>query len=161
MTTINYTEALGQISVNFSDLEAGLAGIAWDLIGDKKVGQIVTAQLSFHQLLDKVSSLFRHRYEDKSLIDELEGLLVQAKLICDERNKYVHSVWFNAPDTLHRVRLRAKRKEGLTFQSEDMNPEELSQFAHKIFSFIFILDEFRVKIFEGSEDPPYLMPSSS
>jgi len=149
MTTPNYVEALGQININFTDVEADLSSMIWSLIGeDKKIGQIVTAQFfSFHQLLAALSSLFRYRFNDENLIEEMEKLLSAAQEICEERNRYVHSVWFAAhPNTLRRVKVRAKRKEGLRIQSQDMDAEELSQFGQKIFRFIFTIEDFRLKV---------------
>jgi len=147
MSTSDHLEPLGQINVNFSDVEADLSSLIWSLIGDdKEIGQIVTAQLSFHKLLDTVSSLFRHKINDKDLINELEGLLVKAKGLSDKRNTFVHSVWFaGQPNTLRRVKVGAKRKTGLRIQSEDMDADKLRQFANEIFSFILTLEKFRDK----------------
>jgi len=149
MTNSDYLHPLGQITANFSDLEADLAGLIWSLIGDdKKIGQIVTAQLSFPKLLDTLSSLFRHKFEDKKdWIDELDGLIRGAQEISDKRNTLVHSVWFAGhPNTLRRVKIKAKRKEGLRIQSEDMEAEKLREFGNEIFSFILALDKFRAKV---------------
>ncbi len=147
MSTPEYLEPLGQITANFSDLEADLAGLVWSLIGeDKKIGQIVTAQLSFSKLLDILSSLFRHTSDDDNLISELDGLIKQAQKIGEKRNRYVHSVWFSGhPNTLRRVKLKASRKKGLRMEEEDINVEELRQFGNEIFSFILTLEEFRKK----------------
>ena len=147
MSTSDYLEPLGQITANFSDLEADLAGLIWSLIGeDKKIGQIVTVQLSFSKILDTLSSLFRHKCDNKDLINELDGLIKRAQEINDKRNKFVHSVWFAGhTDTLRRVKLKAGRKKGLQMESQDMDKKELLQFGNEIFSFILTLEEFRAK----------------
>ena len=147
MSTSDYLHPLGQITANFSHLEADVSGLIWSLIGDdKKIGQIVTVQLSFSKLLDTLSSLFRHKVKDKGLVDELDGLIKRAQEINDKRNKFVHSVWFAGhPNTLRRVKLKAGRKKGLQMESQDMDEEELRQFGNEIFSFILTIEEFRVK----------------
>ena len=74
MAISDYLHPLGQITANFSHLEADLAGLIWSSIGDdKKIGQIVAAQLSFSKLLDTLSSLFRNKCDDEGVNGIING----------------------------------------------------------------------------------------
>lgn len=148
MSTPGYLEPLGQINANFSEVEADISSLIWTLIGsNKRIGQIVTAQLSFRKLLDTLSALFKEQYKDEDLQNKLKKLLKQADKINAKRNRFVHSVWFTNPTTLRirRVKVIANRKKGLQMEAEDLSAEELTTFGNEIGSFIFALERFRVK----------------
>jgi len=145
MSTPNYAEGLGQITANFNGLEADTSALIWSLIGDDKVGQIVTAQMPFRKLLDTLSALFKYR-GDPELVAELDELIKRAQAINERRNMFVHSIWFDhLPGTLRRVKLKVSGKTGLKMDEEDIDPKELFEFSNDIGNCISALEQFRIK----------------
>ena len=64
---INSDYALGLITRHFQRLEFYLSVFSWGLMGkDQRIGQTVTAHLSFSKLLTLVDALFRQRTQKPS-----------------------------------------------------------------------------------------------
>ena len=140
MPSPDYLQPLGQITANFSEVEADISTLIWSLIGaNKRIGQIVTAQLSFPRLLITLSALFKEKCNDEGLRSDLKKLLKRADKINKKRNKFVHSIWFTNPTTLpiRRVKVIANRKQGLQTETEDLSVEGMTKFGNEIGSFIF------------------------
>jgi len=145
MSTPEYLEPLGQVTANFSDLEADLSFMVWSLIGtNKQIGQIITSQLSFASLVRVLRLLFEEKCEDKKLRAELKKLLKEADSIRVRRNTFIHSVWFTDPKTLRVRRAKVLRSQG-EVETEDIDVKEMTKFGNRIGSFILALNRFRVK----------------
>jgi hypothetical protein len=77
---VNYNQAvegLGRICVEFQRLEKILKTATASLVhpNDRRVGAIVTAQLSFRALLDLYYALHHHRYDNALADKELDKFL--------------------------------------------------------------------------------------
>jgi hypothetical protein len=84
--------ALGRVTANFSILEGEITFFTCSLISrDQRLGQIITAELSFRARVALLSAAFRHRVQDQTLIDELEALLDRAHHVEEKRNIPLHS----------------------------------------------------------------------
>jgi hypothetical protein len=94
----NYQKAvfgLGRISVEFQRLETVLKlgiGLLIDP-GDRKVGTILTAQLSFVKILDTFGALYAHRFHDADEWKELNLFLAACHKAEARRNQIIHSHW--------------------------------------------------------------------
>jgi hypothetical protein len=130
MPKITHTHALGMVTNAFQQLEFYLAIFTWGLMGkDQRIGQTVTAHLSFSKLLILVDTLFRHRTSDVALIDELSLILTHAAECEQHRNRVVHSAYLQISDDpeaeLVRYKITAKLKKGLAYQWEQISIDEL------------------------------------
>ncbi len=126
--------AIGRITVAFSFLENTIAFFVWELLGrEQRVGQIVTAGLSFSPLVNLFGSLYRHRVSDAEKIAALETLLKKIEQAQAERNAVVHSGWAAGdPGTTHMVRRTAKASKGFQLQFKPMNASDLEKIAASI-----------------------------
>ncbi|HUK99390.1 MAG TPA: hypothetical protein VLX29_00890 [Nitrospirota bacterium] len=70
-----HLKAIGSITVNFALLQNQIEFAVNFLLGsDQRIGQIITAELSFKNLLALFSSLYRFRNGDAKAIENLERL---------------------------------------------------------------------------------------
>jgi len=130
--TADHLRAIGRITANFALLELMVSFCVWQLIGsDQRLGQIITAELSFRKLLDLLSSLFRHRVSDPQLIEELNGLIAEAAQAEEKRNLITHSYWAasDTRETITRAKMTARRYGGLKHQFEPMSVQDLDDIA--------------------------------
>ncbi|MPZ68811.1 MAG: hypothetical protein GEU71_04705 [Actinobacteria bacterium] len=110
--------ALGRVSANFAALEVSTSLMIWALIGDEdEVGQIVTAKLSYRQLLDILAGLTHYRCGDSREIHaELMAFIKTADAAQQKRNIVLHSA-YTAPnegeEEMGRLKMRLDRKRGL------------------------------------------------
>ena len=117
----------------FSDLEIWTSAFIWQLIGpEQKVGQMVTAGMSFRRQLDLLTSLFRHRCPDPSLVNRLEELVARIAALEQKRNTALHSSWISQsiePNEATRFKITTHRRTGLHRTQEITRPEQLDAIA--------------------------------
>ena len=138
---------MGMVINNFQKLEFYVAVFTWGLMGkDQRIGQIITAQLSFSKLLILIDSLFRLRTSDAAMIDELGAILVQAAECEQHRNRVVHSAYLQMSDDpdaqLIRFKITTKLKKGLAHQWEQIAIDELLDLAADLHQATDILASF-------------------
>jgi len=127
-----HLRAIGQITVNFALLDETISFFIWQIIStDQRLGQIITAELSFRNLVGLLSSIYKHRINDEGRIAELELILNQGLYAEEQRNKVTHSVWAagDRPETITRFKSTAKKSKGLSHQFEQMTVEDLDKIA--------------------------------
>ena len=126
---------IGRITANFSFLEFVLSFCICGLINDdQRVGQIITSQMSFQNLVHLLGSLFKHRGFDAEKITAFDKLLGEAMQIEQRRNEITHSIWATHQDEgkSSRVKITARFKKGFEMQWEPMGVDELKQIADSI-----------------------------
>lgn len=141
--------AIGRITVSFSFLEAMISLFVWSLIGeDQRLGQVITAKLSFRQLLDLLSSLYRYRADNPELIEELDTLVTEAAQAAQRRNLVAHSFWAagDTHETITRVKMTTKRKKGLRLQFGQMSVQDLDEIADFIAEVATRITQFMSRI---------------
>jgi hypothetical protein len=110
--------ALGSMTVAYSSLDTQIKLLTWKLLNPETqgVGKIVTAALSTANLLNLLSSLFRYRTLDGSLVARMEALVGQIDSLARQRNDMIHAVWISRPDADSAIRgkISAQRSKGLT-----------------------------------------------
>lgn len=134
--------ALGRVVVNFNAVEHWLATwtgqlIVWDPI----IGEIVTAEMSFKNLLALFSSLCKYRVRDESLLQEVKNavaLLAQAE---QQRNELVHCCWLERkPGEPHKTRkTTAKQKKGHHTQFKDVSVQDVNALADRMRDIDYLL----------------------
>ena len=132
--TINSDYALGLITRHFQRLELYLSVFSWGLMGkDQRIGQTITAQISFSRLLTLVDALFRQRTTKPSLLKSLDAVLSQAADAEQRRNRAIHSAYIQTSDDLTarqiRYKVTARLKKGLVYQWEDTSLDDLLDLA--------------------------------
>lgn len=127
-----HLRAIGQVTVNFSILAGTISSFVWGMIStDQMLGQTITAELSFRNLVGLLSSMYKYRINDEERIAELEGLLNRALYAEEQRNIITHSFWTvgDKAETITRVKTTAKKARGLLHQFEQMTVEDLDRIA--------------------------------
>jgi hypothetical protein len=127
-----HLRAIGQITVNFANLEGAISFFVWELISnDQRFGQIITAELSFRNLVGLLSSIYKYRANNQGQIIKLEELLNRALHVEEQRNLIIHSQWAagSKPETITRLKTTAKKSKGLTHQFEQLKIEDLDKIA--------------------------------
>jgi hypothetical protein len=127
-----YLQAIGKITVNFSILELKLAFCIWELIGSsQRIGQLVTAKLTFPQLIALLKSIYRERVKERSRQEKLLKLLDKAETAGRKRNAVVHAAWavdVQNPQATMRFKIQNTRK-GLQYKFEGISLDELNRTA--------------------------------
>lgn len=141
-----FSDSLGQVTVAFNELEHLLCFYAWTFMGgDQAIGQIVTAEMSFRNVVNLLGSLFKHRFRDQpALVAEFDQLLGRAFEAEGKRNTLIHSVWMHgqAPGTRTRVKRTAKLKAGLRFQAEQMSTAQIEAITAELASVLGDISAF-------------------
>lgn len=139
MAMIDFSDierAVGRITIYFNSLEYRLASLIHYLIDDKDsdVGEIITSQLSFHQLIATLYSLFRLKFESKEKINKLDDILKRAETVSVKRNDCVHSLWLKLKDdTYIRSKITSKYKKRLKFKSQIITDiDDINKIAEEI-----------------------------
>ena len=121
---------IGDVTVSFALLESVVQTLAHSLVGaGQRMGQAITAELSFRNLRALVASLSKERVLSDADLEELRGLLKRSQELEDVRNQITHSVWGagNTKASITRIKTTAKEKHGLRFVFEDVSEERLQE----------------------------------
>lgn len=126
---------IGDITVSFALLESGLQGLAQSLLGaGQRLGQIVTAELSFKALRALTVSLYLQRNEEDQNFSAFRELIRRAADVEEQRNQITHSLWGAGSDALSitRIKTTAKERHGVRFHFENVTSDQLAAFAREI-----------------------------
>lgn len=124
-------QLLGVICANFESLTFLLRSLISKLISeDKKIGPIVTAEMSFSNLINALKCLFEYKFQGNPEL--IKKLLVIVKLLNNSesaRNKAIHSIYVKelGKSEWNRMKVTAKQKTGLKFTKEDSVIEALKE----------------------------------
>jgi len=133
---------IGKITIMFSLIENSLAAIIGKIVTvgrlQHELGIIITAELSFRQLISTLSSLLIFALgKDNDYVVQfkrVKPLLFKAE---QERNMVVHSVWgaqsgSTEPHAIVRIKATAKHKKGLHIDFVNMKLEDLCRITDLI-----------------------------
>jgi len=134
---ISWEECLARLAeciVQFQRIEDGLNLCISSMIGrSRKVGAIVTSEMSFRAKVSVYGALALHTLRRDSLPVDIAELIQRLHWAEQQRNTLVHSLW-NAseskPDTIRREK-SAIRKNVLTVAREHHTPEELEDLSRR------------------------------
>jgi hypothetical protein len=124
---------IGKIVVVHGLIEDSLANIIGSIVSIKtrpELGKVVTAELSFKQLISTLSSLLTlclgKKHECTTEFESVKKLLYSAE---QQRNLIVHSVWVNHDEpespSVFRIKTTAKDKVGLRTQFVKLDAKEI------------------------------------
>jgi hypothetical protein len=119
---------LGECVVQFQRIEEMLGICISTMIGrSRKVGEIVTSEMSFRGRVSVFGALFRHRLRGRPFPEDVVELLKRLHRAEEERNNLVHSIWDASeakPETIRREK-KAVRKTVFSVAREHRTPDEL------------------------------------
>ncbi|MFZ1289580.1 MAG: hypothetical protein WAR79_05805 [Melioribacteraceae bacterium] len=131
-----HLKCIGDITVSFALLESSVQSLVWSMLNERqRIGQIVTAELSFRNLRSLLISLYieRHGKQDKDF-GKLKELVERTASAEDKRNQITHSIWASCKElnSITRIKTTAKEKNGFKFQFEDVKLNQLNEIASDI-----------------------------
>lgn len=122
---------IGKIVVFQTTIEVEIGQYISDLLGtDHKKGHIVTAELSFKNLLATLSSLLMGQVgSDSDDYAQFKEVKKGLRAFENFRNSVVHSVWARSRDfdenKALRMKTTAKEKKGLSHQCEEISKTQI------------------------------------
>ena len=121
---------LGECIVQFQHMENFLAVCISAMIGpSRKVGEIVTTEMSFRARVATFGALFTHSLKSDSLPQDITELISRLHWAEQQRNALVHSLWDpseSLPDSIRRKK-KSIRKSKLAVAEEHFTPDELEE----------------------------------
>lgn len=126
---------IGDLTVTFALLEMNIQSFTAALIFEhQRVGQIITAEVSFKNLRALNLSLYRERHGEDEDFERIKKLMIEAGEVEEIRNQIMHSVWGTGKDADHitRIKTTAKEKHGLRFQFEELSSSNLADYVTRI-----------------------------
>jgi hypothetical protein len=139
---------IGDITVSFALLESVIQSLVGSLLQqEQRIGQIVTAELSFRNLRALTLSLYRGRHGEGGEYETLSALMQRASDLEDLRNQITHSLWATGgtAETVTRIKMTAKEKRGLHFDFKKVTADDLAEVADEIKRLAFDIQEFWVE----------------
>jgi hypothetical protein len=147
---------IGAVCINFETLDLLLSAFIGRLISeDSKIGAIMTADLSFSNLLNAFASLIKYKFikapEQISEIDELIGILRKSE---EERNQVIHSTYFfkdfeKDKNNIGKLKITARQKKGLNVDSQEITEDNLKKINEQILYAIQQLKSLYSHLFSG------------
>ena len=140
---------IGDITVSFGLLEQMIQRLIVSFINEhQRVGQIITAELSFSNLRALVNSLYREHHGEDQDFAVLLDLMKRAGKLEDTRNKISHSLWLagDSADTTIRMKTTAKEKRRIQFSFEKLGEDELAKIAYELKSLAGEIQDFWIKL---------------
>lgn len=119
---------IGDMTVSFALLESTIQSLVGSLIYEhQRIGQIITAELSFKNIRALLISLYLERHGEDGDFVELRELMKSASQLEEKRNQITHSVWAagDSAETITRIKTTAKERHGIRFHFESVKAQDL------------------------------------
>jgi hypothetical protein len=145
---------IGDITVSFALLESTVQTLAASQLQEsQRIGQIITAELSFRNLRALVTSLYRERHGEDAEFETLQELMKRAARLGEKRNQITHSIWGagEGRDTVTRIKATAKEKRGIHFDFQHVSAEDLDAVAKEIKTLAEDVQRFWIDLIEGGK----------
>ena len=144
-------ERIGKVCLTFSTLELIISCFVSKLISDDaKIGAIMTAEMSFQNLVKTFSSLVNLKISEETEVIKLKQLISDINSIEQERNKIIHSVYVtNNYNKIFRIKATAKQGKGLKFTNEEVDEDYLKNVINRIVKVVKELEEIYRRIFNA------------
>lgn len=156
-----FQSKIGAICINFETLDLILSASIGRLISeDSKIGAIMTAEISFSNLVNAFASLIKYKFsKDTDFISEIDKLVAILKDSEVKRNQVIHSAYVfndieNNKKDIGILKISSKQKKGLHVDCHDIKEEDLKEINEKILSAIQELQTLYSHLFKG-EFPKY------
>lgn len=126
---------IGDITVSFALLENCIQTLAQSLLGaGQRLGQVVTAELSFKALRAMTVSLYLRQNGEDEHLEAFRELIRRAADAEEKRNQITHSLWAAGAeaDSITRIKTTARERHGIRFHFENVTSRQLAEFAQEI-----------------------------
>jgi hypothetical protein len=126
-------KAIGNFCISFNFLEHSIENFIWRLLGnEQKVGQILTSQLGFSEIMALANALYQHKETQQEKIKAIEQMLKEADGFNKIRNGLMHCLYgvSKEKDGVTTISYRMKFRDGLKVFSVEVlpkNSEEINQ----------------------------------
>jgi hypothetical protein len=131
----DHLKHIGDMTVSFALLENCLQSLAQSLLGaGQRMGQIITAEVSFRALRALTVSLYLQRNGEDQHIEQFRALIRRAADVEEKRNQITHSLWGagTTAESITRIKVTAKEKHGIRFRFDDVTAKDLAAAAQEI-----------------------------
>ena len=119
---------LGECIVQFQRIEDAVATCISAMVGrSRKVGEIITAEMSFRARVATFGALFAYSLKSTTLPEDITELISRLHWAEEQRNMLVHSLWDaseSKPDSIRREK-KSIRKSKLAVAEEHFTPDGL------------------------------------
>jgi len=119
---------LGECIVQFQRIENAVAACISAMVGrSRKVGKILTVEMSFRARVATFGALFAYSLKSATLPEDITELILRLHWAEQQRNTLVHSLWDaseSKPDSIRREK-KSIRKSKLTVAEEHFTPDDL------------------------------------
>ena len=130
---------IGDIAIAFGTLEIYLELAIWQMIaesdeGKRKLGEAITAEMSFDRKVHAFYSMFALQFPSEAADIDLKELVADLFSAQDTRNQILHSAWSFSDEfeTVMRMKASAKAKKGLIRTMSPVEPSQLLSVYKKI-----------------------------
>jgi len=145
---------IGDITVSFALLESIIQILVGSFLAEhQRIGQIITAELSFKNLRALTKSLYKERHGEDTDFGILRELMKRAANLEGKRNLITHSVWAagDTADTVTRIKMTAKETGGLSFQVKKFGENDLKAVAHDLKELSAEILEFMQRLIQNGK----------
>ena len=136
---------LGECIVQFQRIEDAISVCISAMVGkSRKVGEIITAEMSFRARVATFGALFAYSLKSESLPEDIAELVSRLHWAEQQRNTLAHSLWDASegkPDSIRREK-KSIRKGKLAIAEEHFTPgvlDELNRLFEGIVTDLFFL----------------------
>ncbi|MHB8390840.1 MAG: hypothetical protein ACYDBH_14870 [Acidobacteriaceae bacterium] len=123
---------LGECIVQFQRIEDTIAVCISAMVGrSRKVGEILTAEMSFRARVSTFGALFAHSLKSETLPEDIVELISRLHWAEQQRNALIHSLWDASesdPESIRREK-RSIRKNKLAIAEEHFTPDDLDELS--------------------------------
>lgn len=138
--------AIGRISVNLEYLQERMHFWAWTLIGPQRIGQIVTAGMSFRNSSRLLGALAGELLVDAGDKKKLLALLKSADKLEERRNEVLHSCWGGGGDAPVRIKSKISSRRLIFDGEERLTAEQLNAIADDIESICIAMQDLLIDV---------------
>ena len=127
---------LGLVCIEFQILETLIKAAISEFAasGERVLGSVITAELSFKAAVDLLYALFDYRWEGSSRPKELKAILGRCITAEGKRNQLIHSSWYEPTIKrgTARVKFTARNQKELRVQHEIVTPAHMEKIAEEL-----------------------------
>lgn len=137
MPTTGELQKLGEVAVEFGNLEFHLDSAIWELVAAsnddlKRLLQAVTVEMSFDRKVHAFASLFKLRFPEEAKDEKLETIVAELFDAQRKRNAVLHSAWSHTAAGPRRLKGSARVKPALRWQLQTASAQELAAVSAQI-----------------------------
>ncbi len=133
------SEAIGILSMSWASVEIALTVILTELMETNVMtGMIVSAALDYRRMCDLINSLAAVKLKGTDSLENITGFMAQVNGMNKERNKTIHAIWHNDPDTGTITRLTMRNRGAYKMEFKRISTRHLKTVQGKMAELSYI-----------------------